>query len=295
MQKPADLFDVFGSDDDSESLHVNEAFAARFDREGARKEAQRLSDMTAADPLSDVAVQVLIRCAKKAMKLVSAKLARMNRRDSMSSAEVESQINALGSKLTPAVIASEALRRANFVCTEQACAMLVPSSAHDPATLAAMDRVLRHAMMQKQLVSLATWAKKHSVLLCSTSATPANEDPIDSFSSTLKRKREKSCADEPTTRVTQGQSLTPLTNTSTSQARSVLSSPILRPDTAHSTAGESSARIVYMHGRGAGKGRGLSSAGEPSFEELHPSWQAKRRLAKRSHKIISKSIRSAGP
>eukprot|EP01138_Halocafeteria_seosinensis_P007112 gb/GECG01007273.1/.p1 GENE.gb/GECG01007273.1/~~gb/GECG01007273.1/.p1 ORF type:complete len:233 (+),score=34.14 gb/GECG01007273.1/:1-699(+) len=48
----------------------------------------------------------------------------------------------------------------------------------------------------------------------------------------------------------------------------------------------------YIHGRGAGKGRGLLPCGEPHFEELHPSWQAKRRMKRRGQKLIEKDLKA---
>ena len=46
-------------------------------------------------------------------------------------------------------------------------------------------------------------------------------------------------------------------------------------------------------GRGCGRGRGLTHAGEPPFAELHPSWQAHRRLAARQGKAIRRELRDA--
>jgi hypothetical protein len=48
-----------------------------------------------------------------------------------------------------------------------------------------------------------------------------------------------------------------------------------------------------VHGRGAGKGRGLHPfTGEPKFEEKHPSWQAHTRAGNRQAKLITKALRS---
>lgn len=49
-----------------------------------------------------------------------------------------------------------------------------------------------------------------------------------------------------------------------------------------------------VHGRGAGRGRELHPyTGEPRFEDMHPSWQAKRRLAARQAKAVHKSLQVA--
>jgi hypothetical protein len=45
------------------------------------------------------------------------------------------------------------------------------------------------------------------------------------------------------------------------------------------------------HGRGAGKGRGLTYLGEPAFDDLHPAWRAKRQLARREAKVMTKALR----
>lgn len=45
------------------------------------------------------------------------------------------------------------------------------------------------------------------------------------------------------------------------------------------------------HGRGAGKGRGLDFRGEPKFDEMHPSWQAKRKAQRRQVKAVTKALR----
>lgn len=50
----------------------------------------------------------------------------------------------------------------------------------------------------------------------------------------------------------------------------------------------------HVHGRGAGRGRGLSACGEPIFTEAHPSWQATRRVAARTAKAVTKSLRNGG-
>lgn len=51
---------------------------------------------------------------------------------------------------------------------------------------------------------------------------------------------------------------------------------------------------VKIHGRGAGRGRDLHPyTGEPRFEDMHPSWQAKRRLAARQAKAVHKALAAA--
>lgn len=45
-------------------------------------------------------------------------------------------------------------------------------------------------------------------------------------------------------------------------------------------------------GRGAGKGRGLNHLGEPPFDDLHVSWQLKRRIFRRQRKVVSKALSS---
>jgi hypothetical protein len=47
-----------------------------------------------------------------------------------------------------------------------------------------------------------------------------------------------------------------------------------------------------VHGRGAGKGRGLAWHGEPHFDDCHPSWQCKRRTERRQAKVVTKALRA---
>jgi hypothetical protein len=51
---------------------------------------------------------------------------------------------------------------------------------------------------------------------------------------------------------------------------------------------------MHIHGRGAGYGRGLSNAGEPKFEDLHPSWRLQKVQRARTSKIISVSLKKKG-
>jgi hypothetical protein len=53
-------------------------------------------------------------------------------------------------------------------------------------------------------------------------------------------------------------------------------------------------KAAHPHGRGAGAGRGLDHTGEPKFVDMHPSWQAKRRLQRQQTKTVSKALRK-GP
>jgi len=46
-------------------------------------------------------------------------------------------------------------------------------------------------------------------------------------------------------------------------------------------------------GPGCGRGRGLTPAGEPPFPEMHPSWQARRRVAARQGKVIRRELTDA--
>jgi hypothetical protein len=49
---------------------------------------------------------------------------------------------------------------------------------------------------------------------------------------------------------------------------------------------------THVHGRGAGKGRGLHPlTGEPRFDDMHPSWQAKRRASARQGKAVHRALR----
>jgi hypothetical protein len=47
-----------------------------------------------------------------------------------------------------------------------------------------------------------------------------------------------------------------------------------------------------VHGRGAGKGRGLAWHGEPHFDDCHPSWQCKRRTERRQAKAVTRALRA---
>jgi hypothetical protein len=51
---------------------------------------------------------------------------------------------------------------------------------------------------------------------------------------------------------------------------------------------------MHIHGRGAGYGRGLSNAGEPKFEDLHPSWRLQKVQRARTSKLISVSLKKKG-
>jgi hypothetical protein len=47
-----------------------------------------------------------------------------------------------------------------------------------------------------------------------------------------------------------------------------------------------------IRGRGVGRGRGLLDCGEPPFEELHPSWKAKRVREARQQKAVRRDLRA---
>jgi hypothetical protein len=53
------------------------------------------------------------------------------------------------------------------------------------------------------------------------------------------------------------------------------------------------ANATRVHGRGAGRGRGLDFRGEPRFEEMHPSWQAVRRASRRQSKAVTRALRGS--
>jgi hypothetical protein len=48
---------------------------------------------------------------------------------------------------------------------------------------------------------------------------------------------------------------------------------------------------MHIHGRGAGFGRGLSKSGEPTFEDMHPSWRLKKILNAKQAKLVEKSLK----
>jgi len=48
---------------------------------------------------------------------------------------------------------------------------------------------------------------------------------------------------------------------------------------------------MHIHGRGAGYGRGLSKSGEPTFEDLHPSWRLKKIIKAKQAKLVEKSLK----
>lgn len=48
---------------------------------------------------------------------------------------------------------------------------------------------------------------------------------------------------------------------------------------------------MHIHGRGAGYGRGLSKSGEPTFEDMHPSWRLKKIFAAKQAKLVEKSLK----
>ncbi len=48
---------------------------------------------------------------------------------------------------------------------------------------------------------------------------------------------------------------------------------------------------THKHGRGAGKGRDLHPlSGEPHFADMHPSWQAIRRIGRRQAKAVKRDL-----
>lgn len=48
---------------------------------------------------------------------------------------------------------------------------------------------------------------------------------------------------------------------------------------------------VRVHGRGAGKNRNLDHHGEPKYQDMHPSWQTKRKLYRHQTKAVTKALR----
>lgn len=285
---PMDIADVFpgGDDDGSSELRVNAGFAARFDVENARREAQRYADATAASPLSEAAIQVLLRCAAKTITMVRAKLLRAQKRRTLDG--IDSQLAALGD-VTPALAAATALKRANFRFTAAAGALLDHRSVEDPAIAAALMRVVGHSQILKQLTSLARF-------LLRSGGPPAPRSRSDP----LARPPAASGAGDGI-----GKEDSPATGSK--RHRSDLAAAASSVVAAEASAGvlphRQLAKAVVMeppscrtnrhpHGRGAGRGRGLGPSGEPAFADLHPSWEAKRRTARREAKTVSKRLRA---
>jgi hypothetical protein len=296
MSDSGSIDELWGKDvTDEPALTINDTFARRYDREGQRREAQRLAEMTVANPLGSAAINVLLRCARRAAKAVTAKLARMMRRGSAPSATLAAQIAALAT-LPPAAVASEALARASFVCTADARELLAPSSTADPTITEAIGRVVGHSLVQKQLVALANGAKRQLVqeshatdrkeggTLTSPAIAPAVQPQL--------QKRRRPAIPEATAAGDLVCSMEPPGVVREMHSVAVGAGALAHVDQ-RSTAGVPAPSRGHVHGRGAGRGRGLTAAGEPAFGDLHPSWQAKRRATRRATKAVSRSLRAA--
>ena len=308
--------DVFpGGDEDASELRINADFASQFDRENTRRDAQRLADATARTPLSEAAIHVLIRCAKRTVAMVRAKLLRSKTRGAMDGDVADAQVAALDSALTPAVIAAAALSRANYRCSVPAMTLLDLRAVDDPNAAAALDRVVGHSQLQKQLTGLALFLLRPATTIVAPDAKIDASKPVPTVAGLgSKRRRDvelsSSKAAEPSAsplasavdcpahmRVISDVATTPL------PARSVILVASSRGASSERLATE---RLGFLtgvgltrrsnrdriHGRGAGSGRGLGPHGEPAFDDLHPSWQAKRRVARREAKTVSKKLRA---
>lgn len=267
---PRDAGDLFADDFAiTSTLHVNASFAARFDRENSRKEEQRLATATAASPLSEAAILVLLRCVRKTVTMVKAKLLRSKKRGA-DAAEADAEVSAL-ERLTPPVIAAAAVRKANFRVSAEAGALLDMRDISDPVSLAALTRVICHSTVKKQLAGLAKYLLRTGL----SNVTVSTARKIDLVPTSAMESAPAVACPPPPLRAPPSEA---------SPAK-------LRDEHCRDVPAE---HIIsfHSHGRGAGRDRGLNPSGEPFFEDLHPSWQAKRRIARREAKIVCKKLRA---
>lgn len=266
-----DIFDDNG-DDKSEGFQINEDFASHFDDEATRRTKQRWKEVASRFPLSAGYIKGL---------LVGAKTANAHKE----------------SKFTSRGIVEALMSDRGWVADDEATAILSRTGPPGSASVdaAALAQQCEDPALKKAIRAAFVFIKKvaHTApekAVKPKAASKAGQKRPRSSSSEKADIDGKDDDDEdgnapaisPVKRSAADGAVIHASSLSSSSAdvRLHRGGRVLKPPSSK------------KHGRGAGKGRGLDFRGEPKFDQMHPSWQAKRKAQRRQLKIVTKALRA---
>lgn len=265
--------DVFGDEEGGEQeLRVNAAFASRFDDEATRRTQQRWREVGSRFPLGRAHVKALLAGAQEvaAAEGASAPPAR---------------------QLLGAVMASRAWKAdADAATMLDVAGPDAGAAAVDAATLA---RLCEQGALKKAIRAAFVYIKKMAHAAPEKAVKPA---AAAGKAAGQKRARPgpdggnaSDTADAPALTTRGASSGAAVDGGSDGGGASAVAAA---PRDSRRQAALPPAEVnVKRKGRGAGAGRGLDFRGEPRFDEMHPSWQAKRKAQRRQLKLVTKALR----
>ena len=277
------------SDDASEvdlgSLRVNTAFAARYDEESRRAQAQRKADLVASVEVPERvfrAFNAAIASAAKSTSLCATPLAAV------------------------AVIVRE--HRLNVGSAMGGLAGHAPAEGSEEA--ADVNRFLANGPGRAAVAKLLRWARAaaHQARVAAGPQAKALTSPslqkaatiVPATSTTMKRSRPTGATPSIVEAIAAPNESVPSTSTTTKRSRptdvtpSIVEAIALNESisvTACAQVLPVAPNLTKMHGRGAGRGCSLGPHGEPLFEHLHPSWRARRVVHAAHRKAIHLDLR----
>lgn len=262
------------------TLRVNAAFASKFQREGDRRAIQKRIDTLGSISIPRPPLNAFIVAVHHAMCVVGGS-ARSTRVDELRAAAVVLQdIGMPGA-------AQQVLQIERDETARGVAAVLAEDGVRTAATqLGSMKPVRASA---RALVAVA-----RTLHHTGRAVRPELPAPAPGPAGNNKRARppasEETAAEALAVKRSRGVAMPPTPSMLASEPASTALPASIAAHAPHRTC---TAAARKVHGRGAGRGRGLDHHGEPKFEELHPSWQVKRREGRRQAKLVTKALRSA--
>jgi hypothetical protein len=260
-------------------LRVNPSFAAAYDGEAARRVKQRWRDVGGRVPLPAAIVAGLVAGAKAALKEDGAGAA------------------AAATRPAPADVVRWVMKDRGWRADADAAPLLHSKSKEEAAEAAnplpddVASRLAEAGALKKAVRAAFVYIKK-AAYTGGAAAASLSSAPGAALAAGRKRRRADSG------------SASDGSGGGTSSAAPAQRGPRLgaaadedappaaaADDNAAAAAAADAPLSSKKHGRGAGRGRGLDFRGEPKFDDMHPSWQAKRRAARRQVKLVTKALR----
>lgn len=246
--------DDAGPEVDLGPLRVNTAFAARYDEESRRAQAQRKADLVASVEVPDRVFRAFTAAIASAAKSASL--------------------------CTTPLAALAVIVREHRLSIGSAIGGL---SGHEPAQgseeAAAVDRFLANGPGRAAVAKLLRWARAaaHQARVATgpqakaLPPAPLQKAATNVAAASMKRSRPTDATPPIVEAVA-----APSESISVDACAQVLPVATI---------------VAKLHGRGAGRGRSLGPQGEPLFERLHPSWRAHRVVRAAHRKAIHLDLR----
>lgn len=268
-----------GDDGGSGQLRVNSSFAAAYDGEAARRVKQRWRDVAGRVPLPVTVVASLVAGAKAALK------------------EDEGAATAKA-RHTPADVVRWVMKDRGWRADADAAPLLVHSKGAASASPLPDDvasRLAEAAALKKAVRAAFVYIKKAAFAGGGAPAAARSSAPAPA-AAVAGRKRRR--ADSGSASDGGGSGSVVSRGGADGEGSAAATDGPAPPATAPApvaldddAALDAPTSCRKKHGRGAGRGRGLDFRGEPKFDDMHPSWQAKRRAARRQVKLVTKALR----